>query len=210
MSVNKGDQIMANNYQKQTVKEMTREEKINLYRGMILVLLGLMLIFFFFGWCYVYNTKYGVEVSCNGWNFICMSFCWDFKSPNKIFGDMAVPFFHFAKYYVIVLEIMTTIIFYLTLIMIALACFNLKKPRRIITTIFMIVSIIYSVTLLAAFITALTMNGSKILSGYCSNNPACSVNSLIIFPFLLSIVIMIINIVLRNSLAEDNKKEADD
>lgn len=193
---------MANNYQKkQETKEMTKEEKVNLYRGMILVLLGLMLIFFFFGWCYVYNKDYGVEVGCNGWNFICMSFCWNFKSPNQIFGDMAVPFYHWAKEYVIVLEIMTTVIFYLTLILIALACFNLKKANRKITTAFMIVSIVYSVVLLAAFITALTMNGSRILPKYCSNNPKCSVDSLIIFPFLLSIIIMIINIVLRNKLA---------
>lgn len=197
---------MANKNQKQqTIKEMTNEEKINLYRGMILVLLGLMLIFFFFGWCYVYNKDYGVEVNCNGWNFICMSFCWDFKSPNKAFGDMAVPFFHYAKYYVIVLEVMTTIIFYLTLALIVLACLNLKKTRRIITTIFMFISIVYSVALLAAFITALTMNGSKILPGYCSGNPKCSVDSLIIFPFLLSIVIMIINIVLRKNLSNEEE-----
>ena len=199
---------MANNYQKQQVnKEMTEEEKINLYRGMILVLLGIMFIFFFFGWCYVYNKKYGVEANCSGWNFICMSFCWNFKSPNQVFGDMAVPLFHYAKYHVIVLEIITTILFYLTLIMIALACFNLKKPRRIITTIFMIISIFYSVTFLAAFITALTMNGSRILPGYCSNNPACSVDSLIIFPFLLSVLIMILNIVLRNKLASKEMEQ---
>jgi hypothetical protein len=193
---------MTNNYQKEkTFKEMTNEEKINLYRGMILVLLGLMLIFFFFGWCYVYNKDYGVEVNCNGWNFICMSFCWNFKSTSKVFGDMAVPFYYYAKYYVIVLEVMTTIIFYLTLVLIALVAFNLKKANRKITTIFMVLSIVYSVALLAAFITALTMNGSKILPKYCSNNPKCSVDSLIIFPFLLSVVIMIVNIVLRNKLA---------
>lgn len=195
---------MANNYQKEkTIKEMTKEEKINLYRGMIVVLLGLMLIFFFFGWCYIYNKDYGVEVGCNGWNFICMSFCWNFKSTEKVFGDMAVPFYYYAKYYVIVLEIMTTIIFYLTIILLILACLNLNKVNRTITTVFMFVSIVYSVALLAAFITALTMNGSKILPKYCGGNPKCSVDSLIIFPFLLSLVILIINIVLRNKLAEN-------
>ena len=195
---------MANNYQKEkTIKEMTKEEKINLYRGMIVVLLGLMLIFFFFGWCYIYNKDYGVEVGCNGWNFICTSFCWNFKSTEKVFGDMAVPFYYYAKYYVIVLEIMTMIIFYLTIILLILACLNLNKVNRTITTVFMFVSIVYSVALLAAFITALTMNGSKILPKYCGGNPKCSVDSLIIFPFLLSLVILIINIVLRNKLAEN-------
>jgi len=197
---------MANNWQNKKVnKELSKEEKINLYRGLIPLLLGLMLIFFFFGWCYIFNQDYGVEANCNGWNFICMSFSWNFKSTNKIFGDMAVPFYYYAKYYVIVLEVMTTVIFYLTIILIALAAFNLYKPNRKITSVFMVVSIIYSIALLAAFITALTMNGSKILPKFCSSNPKCSINSLIIFPFLLSIVIMIVNIVLRNNLKEEEE-----
>ena len=185
--------------------ELTDEDKINLYRGLIPILLGLMLIFFFFGWCYVYNKDYGVEVNCNGWNFICMSFCWKFSSSNKVFGDIAVPFYYYAKYYTIVLTVMTTIIFYLTLILITLALINLKKPKRIITTIFMAISILYSVVFLAAFITALTMNGSRILPKYCNKNPACSIQSLIIFPFLLSIVIMVVNILLRVKLASNKE-----
>ena len=193
---------MANNTKNQTIKQTTDEEKINLCRGAIIILLGLMFIFFFFGWCYVYNTQYGVEVNCNGWNFICMSFCWNFKSSNAVFGDIAVPFYYYAKYYVIVLQIITTIIFYLTLILVALAAINLKKNSRKIVTVFMVVSIIYSVTLLAAFVTALTMNGSRILPKYCSNNPACSIQSLIIFPFLLSVAILIVNMYLRAKLAK--------
>ena len=193
--------MASKNYKKSDFTEkMTDEEKINLYRGLIPILLGLMFVFFFFGWCYIYNTKYGVEVGCNGWNFICMSFCWNFKSPNSIFGDMAVPFFHYAKYFVIILEILTTIIFYMTLALVALACFNLKKPRRIITKVSLIVSIVYAVIILAAFVTALCMNASDILPGYCSGNPACSIQSLIIFPFLLAVLIIIVNALLLKKL----------
>ena len=194
---------MANSKQYQKpVKELTREDKINLCRGMIPILLGLMLVFFFFGWCYVYNKDYGVEVNCSGWNFICMSFCWNFKSTEKVFGDIAIPFYYYAQYHVIILEILTTVIFYLTIVLIALAAFNLKKANHKITSVFMVVSIIYSAFLLAAFITALAMNGSKILPKYCGGNPKCSVDSLIIFPFLLSIAIMITNIVLKKNLDE--------
>lgn len=198
-----------NNYKKEkTMKDMTDEEKINLYRGLIPILLGLMLIFFFFGWCYVYNTSYGVEVGCNGWNFICMSFSWNFKSSNKIFGDMAVPFYYYAKYYVIVLEVLTMVMFYTTLVLIALAVVNLiKKPYLKVTTAFIPVSIINAVVSLGAFITALTMNNSRILPKYCSGNPACSIQSLIIFPFLLSMVIVIVNLLLRNKLKPEEIEE---
>ena len=201
---------MANNVQKQTVKQTPLEEKINLCRGGIIILLGLMFIFFFFGWCYVYNKDYGVEVNCNGWNFICMSFVWDFESPNKVFGDIAMPFYYYAQAYVIVLQIMTTVIFYLTLALVALAVLNLKKVSRKVTTIFMIITFIYSAVLLAAFVTALTMNGSRILPKYCSNNPACSIQSLIIVPFLLSVGILIINLYLRAKLKEQEIEQLED
>ena len=201
---------MANEKKPQTIKQTTDEDRINLCRGAIIILLGLMFIFFFFGWCYVYNTDYGVEVNCSGWNFICMSFSWNFKSTNAAFGDIAVPFYYYAKYYVIVLEVMTTIIFYLTLVLVALAALNLKKVSRKVTTVFMVVSFIYSVALLAAFITALTMNGSRILPKYCSNNPACSIQSLIIFPFLLSVGILIINLYLRAKLKKQEIEQLED
>ena len=183
-------------------KPMTEEEKIALYRGLILIMMGIMLISFFFGWCYIYNTDYGVEVGCNGWNFICQSFSWNFTSPDKIYGDMAVPFYHYAEPYVVVLEVFTMVSFYLTLIMIALAACNIRKPHRKITTVFMIVSIIYSLSFIGSFIVALTMNGSRILKGYCGGNPACSIQSLIIFPFLFSLIVMILNIVLRYKLGK--------
>lgn len=186
--------------QPKTEKQMSEEDKINLCRGASIILLGVMLLFFFFGWCYIYNSKYGVEVGCSGWNFICQSFCWNFKSDSKVFGDMAIPFYYYAKYHVITLEIVTTVIFYLTIILIILAVINLVKPYITVTQISLIISSLYSVVILAAFIVALAMNGSKILPKYCSNNPACSIQSLIIFPFLLSLGILAVNIVLFRKL----------
>lgn len=196
------------NYKKEkTYEKMTDEEKINLYRGLAVILLGLMFVFFFFGWCYIYNTGYGVEVGCNGWNFICMSFSWNFKSANRAFGDMAVPFYWYAEYFVVILEILTTIVFYLTIVLLILACFNLKKPHRILVKISLILSIVYAVTFLGAFITALAMNGSDILPSYCSGNPKCSVQSLIIFPFLLSVLIIVVNALLLKKLSPKEVEE---
>ena len=83
-----------------------------------------------------------------------------------------------------------------------------KKERRTIKGLktFVVVSFI----LLAAFITALTMNGSRILPKYCSNNPACSIQSLIIFPFLLSVGILIINLYLRAKLKKQETEHLED
>ena len=196
------------NYQKpQTYEKMTDEEKINLYRGLAIILLGLMFFLFFLRWCFINNTEYGVEASCNGWNFICMSFSWNFKSPNSVFGDMASPFNYYAHELTVTLTIMTMIVFYLTLILVALAVLHLKKPNRILALSSLIVSIVYSVTLLGAFIVALIMNASDILPFYCSGNPACSIQSLIIIPFLVSVLIVIINALLLRKLTPKKEEE---
>lgn len=199
---------MANNYQK-PIEKMTDEEKINLCRGLIIIMLVAMFLFFFFGWCYIYNTGYGVEVNCNGWNFICQSFVWDLESENPAFGDISL-FYYFAEDYIFILQILTTAIFYLTLALVVLAILNIKKLSRKITTIFMIVSIVYSVLFLAAFVVALTINGSRILPEYCSGNPACSVQSLIIFPFLLSVGIVLINIYLRSKIGKKEVEQVEE
>lgn len=200
---------MANNYQK-PIEKMTDEEKINLCRGLIIIMLVAMFLFFFFGWCYIYNTGYGVEVNCNGWNFICQSFVWDLESENPAFGDISL-FYYFAEDYIFILQILTTIIFYFTLGLCVLAFLGIKFKRhsRLISTFFMIVSIAYSALFLAAFVVALTINGSRILPEYCSGNPACSVQSLIIFPFLLSLGIMAINIYLRFKLGKKDVEQVE-
>ena len=188
---------------------MTDEEKINLCRGFIIIMLVARFLFFFFGWCYIYNTGYGVEVNCNGWNFICQSFVWDLESENPAFGDISL-FYYFAEDYIFILQILTTAIFYLTLALVVLAILNIKKLSRKITTIFMYISIVYSALFLAAFVVALTINGSRILPEYCSGNPACSVQSLIIFPFLLSVGIVLINIYLRSKIGKKEVEQVEE
>ena len=156
------------------------------------------------------HTEYGVEANCNGCNFICQSFVWDLESENHAFGDISL-FYYFAEDYIYILQILTTIIFYLTLGLCALTFLGikLKKHSRLIATFFMIVSIAYSTLFLAAIVVALTINGSRILPEYCSGNPACSVQSLIIFPFLLSVGMMIINIFLRAKLGNKEVEQVE-
>lgn len=194
---------MANNKKQSLDTELTDEDKINVLRAGSLFFLGVLLLFFFFGWCYIRNTKEGVEVGMNGWNFICLSFTWKFSSANKaMFGDVAVPFYYYAQAFIVILTIMAMIIFYVTIALVVLAIFNLAKRSVKITTTMIVLSIVNSVTLLASFVTALAMNASDILPIFCSGNPACSIRSLIILPFLVSALVLVLNIFLRKKLLE--------
>ena len=184
---------MATNSKKAPKKQMTPEETISSLASSSVILLAVLLLTFFFGWCYIFNTEVGVEIGANGWNFICMSFCWNFKSSAPIFGGIAVPFYYYAKYQTIILQILTTVMFYITLTLVGLSILNIKKHSIGLTKIIVALSVFNSLLLLGCFIVALTMNNSRILPKYCSGNPDCSIHSLAIFPFLVSIVILISN-----------------
>ena len=197
---------MTNNNKQIKNRDLTKEDIISLLRVGTVFFLGVLLLFFFFGWCYIRNNKYGVEAGMNGWNFICLSFTWNFKSVNKaIFGDVAVPFNYYAHELTIMLTVVTMIVFYLTIALIVLAIFNLIKVRTKVTKAIMILSLVNTFMLLLAFIFALVMNASDILPVFCSGNPECSIRSLIIFPFLISLLIFILNFVLKKKTAVEEK-----
>lgn len=192
---------MANNKNQIKSTEFTREDVIGLLRAATVFFLGVLLLFFFFGWCYIRNNKVGVEVGMNGWNFICLSFTWNFRSTNTtLFGDVAVPFNYYAHELTVTLTIITMIAFYLTIALVVLAVLNLIKVRAIITKLITILAIANAISLLVAFIIALIMNGSDILPEYCSGNPECSIRSLIIIPSLVSVLIAILNGILSKKL----------
>ena len=194
---------MAGNKTKNQIKKvMTEEEMISSLRVSTLVLTAILFLSFFFGFCYIFNTDYGVEVGVNGWNLICMSFCWNFKSSALVFGDIAVPFYVYAKYYTIILTISMTVVFYCTLAVFILSIINIKKQKYSFSKIVLVLTIFSTIFLLLCFIVALTMNNSRILPKYCSGNPACSIHSLAIFPFFISLINMISSAVLLYKLHE--------
>ena len=102
---------MEKKYQNQDTS-LADKKKILAESGLILS--AVLLLCYFFGFSYVWNTSYGSEASVNGWNYIvsCLTwiftgFKWKFKSTGALYGDIAVPFNYYAKYYVRVLSVAT-------------------------------------------------------------------------------------------------------
>ena len=59
-------------------QEMTLDDKKKVAVQSGLVLGVILLLCYFFGFSYIWNTSYGSEASVNGWNYIII-----FSSPNE-------------------------------------------------------------------------------------------------------------------------------
>ena len=179
---------------KKVKQEMSLEDKKKALAQSGIIVGAVLLLCYFFGFSYIWNTSYGSEASVNGWNYIFACFTWTFKSTNWVYGKwMAVPFNYYAKYYVRVLAVATTVSFGILIAYIIVSVFNIKKYRAKLELVSMILLYVLALNFLVCIIVALTMNGSNILPKYCSNNPKCSIATLTFFPFFISLIAAIIH-----------------
>ena len=169
-----------------------------------IVIGAILLLCYFFGFSYIWNTSYGSEASVNGWNYIIACITWSFKSTNGVYGKfLAVPFNYYAKYYVRVLAVATTVSFAVLLAYIIVSCFNIKKFHKKLETISMVLLYVLAFSFLVCIVVALTMNGSKILPRYCNNNPKCSIATLAFFPFFITLITAIVHSVFIHKTKEE-------
>lgn len=159
-----------------------------------------LLLCYFFGFSYVWNTSYGSEASVNGWNYIIAGFAYifsgftfKFKETGAAFGDLAIPFNYYARVYVRVMAITAVVSFIILLAYIILSVLNIKKYSDKLEKVTMVVLYVLAATFLACIVTGLAMNGSKILPKYCSGNPKCSIATLAFFPFFITLTTAIVH-----------------
>ena len=154
-----------NNKQKEI--NIEKNDPFSSYTVGSLVLIGILFLSLFFGWSYIFNTDSGVEIGVNGWNYVCLSFTWYFKTTNEVlFGNVAA-FYYYVKYIVVVLTVVTAIAFYLLIALAPIAFINIKKSSAKLATANGILSVVLAVVLLVCFIVSLCM-GPKMIKGYCS------------------------------------------
>ena len=189
----------------QKVNNVEKNDPFSSYTVGSLVIAAIMFLSLFFGWSYIFNTGSGVEIGVNGWNYVCLSFTWYFKTTNEVvFGNVA-SFYYYVKYLVVTLTVLTMIAFYLLIALGVCSFINVKRTSKDLTTVNGIVSIMLAVVFLACFIVALCM-GPKMIKGYCSNNPKCSVCSLAILPMFIALSNAILNFVLRSKMIESSEE----
>lgn len=158
---------------------------------------AVVLLLFFVNFAYVYNTKAGVgtEVAINGWACLAAMLTGNFTGTASIYGDMALPFYYYAADWCTLLAAFTLVTFILIIINIALQVVTLITKNHALNAAAIALDILIAVLLIVCFAVALSMKDAKILSTYCSNNPACSIQSLAIIPAIVSLGIAAVHIV---------------
>ena len=190
-----------NNESQNPVKKQIKDDPYSGFTVGSLVMVAILFLFYFFGWSYVYNTEYGVEIGINGWNYICLGFSHAYKSTNKdVFGDVDA-FYYWVKHFVEAETIITFVSFFLAVGLTVLAAFDIKKANKRLSLIIGIVSVVLALVFLGCFVVALTMT-PKMVKGYCSGNKNCSVHSLALIPFFLTFGNAIVNFVLHYKMSE--------
>ena len=186
-------------------QEMSLEDKRKALAQSGIIIGSILLLCYFFGWSYIYNTGISAaEVGVNGWNYIFACLSGNYKAQaGGVFGDISHPFNTWARYYVRVLAIMTTVSLGILLAYIVVSCLNIKKYHKKLETICIILLYVLAVNYLACIITALTMNGSSVLKKYCNSNPKCSIQTLAFFPFFITLTTAIVHSVFVYKNSED-------
>ena len=156
----------------------------------------IVVLLFFLNWAYVNNTDVGVEVKVSGFNVFIAGITGDYSSPSSEVGDMAIPFYMYAKSYSESLGILTVVALFsavATLVLCVInAVFALLKKNRILNYPLAATSLVTAVLLILCFTTALSMKDAQILSVYCGGNVKCSIRSLAVIPAVLSIAVTVL------------------
>ena len=191
-----------------TIKEANKEDSYTGYSVGSFFLVVALFFTFFFGWCFVQNfEKHLTEIGISGWNFICLSFCWTFKTTNTAAFGKTNIFYYYQPGFVITLTILTMLMFYVTLALLVMVFRNVKRNSPKITRIVIILSFVDALLLLACFVTGLLLNTTELTRNQWCSNPACGSMSLAIIPALVATINGVVNIFFRKRLLSDKEIE---
>ena len=185
-------------------------KKLRLFPILALAVAIIVLFLFFTDWAFVYNTDSGTEVSVSGFNCLVSGTSGNYSGTEKAIGDMAMPFYYYAKAESVALSSVTVAAFFVllaTIVAYALASVTNKEHFNIAG---LVLGFVLMVLLFVCYSKALSMKDAKILSDYCGGNVKCSIRSEAILPALLmlfSLALPVAEIVRRALLAKGYKAE---
>lgn len=207
-----------NNIQRRTTKgpapidrsaEIASKRKIlRLFSLASLLMVVVLLLMMLTEWAAIYNTDIsGNEVEIDGFNCASAALSDGYKSiDQETYGDIAVFNYH-AKAYVERLSVVSVIVLFVLIVHGVIALFGLITNKQ---GVFNILSMIFALAEAGLFIAChaigTSIGDSGILTTYCNNNPACSVQSQAILPALFAILSIALPVV---ALIRDNKIKAE-
>lgn len=151
---------------------------------------------------YIHNTGLrengGREVAVSGAAFLKALFTGNFSSPDAGYDDLAVPFHYYAGAWctpAAVFVLLFVLFAAMTLLLSGLGLFAVLKKRDFRLCLFTLgASALSLLSSTALYAICLSMKNSRILPIYCSGNPACSIQSDLLFCVLLFAAVFAVNL----------------
>lgn len=174
----------------QEKKRLSKRKIFRLFPLAALLLTVVLLLFMMVNWAAIYNTTMaGNEIEVSGYNCVAAGLSGDYTSMETgRFGNMAVFNYHAASY-VYTLSVVSVIVLFVLIVHAFINLFALITNKQ---GAFNVIGIVFAVAESALFIAcyavALSIGDSGILTTYCNNNPACSVQSHAVLPALFAII----------------------
>ena len=160
------------------VKTKKFDEERGAYTVGGLVGCAVLLLLYFVGWSYIYNTDGGVEVGISGWNLIIAFMTNNYKGVGAGIGQISAPFYCYAQSLTVALSILAFVSFIFVLVIIGLSILNIcLNNKRWLSKIIHILFYALAAIFIASIVVSLCMKHSRILRVYCSGKPACSMQT---------------------------------
>lgn len=170
---------------------LKRKKRLRIFPLIMLVFTVIMLLMLLVDWAAVYNTTIADnEVSISGFNCVAAGLSGNYSSADKgSFGDMAVPFNYYAATFVKPLCALTVVLMFVIILHLLIEVFaSITNKQGAFNILAIVFTVAEAVLMIVCYAVALSMKDAKILSDYCSNNPACSIQSHAIIPAILAIL----------------------
>ena len=167
-----------------------KRKKLRLFPLAALLLAVVLLLFMLSNWAGIYNTSMDdYEIKVSGYNCVSAGISGDYTSADTArFGNMAVFNYHIPAY-IQKLCALSVVVLFVVIVHVIVSLFALITNKQ---GAFNVVGIAFAAAEAALFIACyavgISFNDAGILTTYCNDNPACSVQSNAILPALFAIV----------------------
>ena len=153
-----------------------------------LLIVGVLLLMMLVNFASVYNTNVGTEVKISGFNCVAAGLSGNYTSSDASYGDIAVPFNYYAASQTHTLCTVSIVVLFVIVAHIVVALFAvITNKQGVFNFLTIALGLAEGVLFIVCYAVARSMKDAEILSGYCNNNPACSIESTAILPALLAI-----------------------
>lgn len=195
IALRRAEQAREENRQKyEAARSKQRPLVVGIFLGAALIALITLIVTLTADVVYIHNTGMtedgGREVTVGGMALLRALFSNNFSSAE--YDNLAVPFYYYAPAWCTPLAAFTllaVIAGVLSLVLSAAALIQAAAKREYAFSWFALIGTGLSFLMTCiAFFTALSMSGSQILPVYCGGNPQCSIQSDLVWCFLLGIV----------------------